>query len=108
MKKTTSGLSAAALAASLALAGAAHAGENPFAAKPLEGGYQLAQADTKAKDGKCAGDKKMDGKCAGDKKAEGKCAAGKKADGKCAADKKKDASCGGDKKMDGKCAADKK
>ena len=97
MKKTTSGLTAA-LATSLALAGAAHAGENPFAAKSLEGGYQLAQADTKAKDGKCAGDKKM----------EGKCAAGKKADGKCAADKKKDASCGGDKKMDGKCAADKK
>ena len=108
MKKTTSGLSAAALAASLALAGAANAGENPFAAKSLEGGYQLAQADTKAKEGKCAADKKMDGKCAGDKKAEGKCAAGKKADGKCAADKKKDASCGGDKKMDGKCAADKK
>ena len=96
------------LLASLALAGAAHAGENPFAAKSLEGGYQLAQADTKAKDGKCAADKKMDGKCAGDKKAEGKCAAGKKADGKCAADKKKDASCGGDKKMDGKCAAEKK
>jgi uncharacterized low-complexity protein len=105
MKKTTSGLTAA-LATSLALAGAAHAGENPLPPSPWRG-LSLAQADTKAKDGKCGGDKKMDGKCAGDKKMEGKCAA-KKADGKCAADKKKDASRGGDKKMDGKCAADKK
>ena len=29
------------------------AGDNPFGASKLEAGYQLAQADTKAKDGKC-------------------------------------------------------
>ena len=30
-----------------------HAADNPFGATKLEAGYQLAQADTKGKDGKC-------------------------------------------------------
>ena len=54
-----------------------HAAGNPFAAKTLDAGYQVAQADTKAKDGKCGGDKKAtkakDGKCG-----EGKCGGDKK------------------------------
>lgn len=98
--KTTSAITAS-LLASFALGTAAHAGENPFAAKPLEGGYQLAQADTKMKeepkmkDASCGADKKS-------KKADGSCAANKKMD------KKADGSCGGDKKADGKCGGDKK
>lgn len=76
--------------------------KTPFAATPLEGGYQLAQADTKMKeepkmkDASCGADKKKD------KKADGSCAANKKMD------KKADGSCGGDKKADGKCGGDKK
>lgn len=97
--KKTSALTAA-LAASVAF-GAAHAADNPFAAKPLEGGYQLAQADTKTQDGKCGGDKKS---------AAGKSAhkADKKMDDKTAMDKKADGACGADKKADGSCGADKK
>ena len=72
---------------------ASHAGlSNPFAAKTLDSGYQLAQADTKAKDGKCG-----EAKCGADK--------AKKSMNK---DKKADGSCGGDKKKDGGCGADKK
>jgi uncharacterized low-complexity protein len=71
----------------------AHAAGNPFAAKTLDGGYQVAQADTKAKDGKCG-----EGKCGADKKKDGKCG-----EGKCGADKKKDGKCG-----EGKCGGDKK
>ena len=33
------------------------AGDNPFGASKLQAGYQLAQADSKAKDGKCGADK---------------------------------------------------
>lgn len=99
--KTTSAITAS-LLATFALGTAAHAGQNPFSAKPLEGGYQLAQADTTMKDEP----KMKDASCAADKKK------GKKADGACAAnkktDKKADASCGGDKKADGKCGAEKK
>lgn len=69
---------------------AAHAGENPFAAKPLAAGYQLAQAD-----------KKMDGKCG-----EAKCGADKKA-AEMKMEKKADGSCGG-KTMDSHCGANKK
>ncbi len=61
----------------------AQAAGNPFAAKTLDAGYQVAQADMKAKDGKCG---------------EAKCGAGKKAkEGSCGGDKKKDASCGAKK-----------
>ena len=65
---------------------------NPFVAETLDSGYQLAQADTKAKDGKCG-----EAKCGADK--------AKKGMNK---DKKADGSCGGDKKKDGGCGADKK
>ncbi|MBS0369195.1 MAG: hypothetical protein JSS57_08355 [Proteobacteria bacterium] len=94
----------AALAASVAF-GAAHAADNPFAAKPLAGGYQLAQADTKMQDGKCG-----EGKCGADKKATRKSAhkAETKMNDKMAMDKKADGSCGADKKADGSCGADKK
>lgn len=86
--------------AAIALSPIAHAGENPFAATKLQAGYQLAQADTKMKDGSCGGDKKMEAKCGADKKA---------AEAKCGADKKKDASCGAAKKStEAKCGADKK
>lgn len=98
MKKTSA--VTAALAASVAF-GVAHAADNPFAAKPLEGGYQLAQADTKAQDGKCGGDKKAAAKKPAHK-------ADKKMDDKMAMDKKADGSCGADKKGDGSCGADKK
>lgn len=86
--------------AAIALSPAAHAADNPFGATKLQAGYQLAQADTKMKDGSCGGDKKMDAKCGADKKA---------AEAKCGADKKKDASCGAAKKSgEAKCGADKK
>jgi len=73
---------------------AGHAADNPFAAKQLSAGYQLAQADKKA-DGKCG-----EAKCGADKKAAEK-KADKKADGSCGAGK-------GDKKADGSCGANKK
>ena len=60
----------------------AQAAGNPFAAKTLDAGYQVAQADMKAKDGKCG---------------EAKCGADKKKEASCGADKKKDASCGAKK-----------
>lgn len=76
--------------AAVALTPVASAADNPFSATKLQAGYQLAQADTKQKDGKCG-----EAKCGADKKE--------------AAEKKKDASCGGDKKGgEAKCGADKK
>ncbi len=78
--------------AAAALAPLAHAGDNPFAAKQLSAGYQLAQADKKA-DGKCG-----EAKCGADKKAAEKMKEGKSSEAKCGADKKSDkkteASCG--------------
>ena len=59
------------------------AGDNPFGASKLQAGYQLARADSKAKDGKCG-----EAKCGADKKV-----AEKKKDGKCG-----EAKCGADKK----------
>lgn len=77
----------------------AHAEGSPFMAKTLDKGYQIAQADMKAKDEKM--DKKMDEKM--DKKKDGKCG-----EAKCGADKKaKEASCGADKKKDATCGAKK-
>ena len=67
----------------------AQAGANPFNAKTLSSGYQVAEADTKMKDGKCG-----TGKCGANKKAnmekahEGSCSAEKAAEGKCSAEKK--------------------
>ena len=70
MNKTTLTL---AFAAALTTAGIAQAA-NPFALDRLDGGYQLASADTKAKEGKCG-----EGKCGGakPKAKEGKCGEGK-------------------------------
>ena len=69
----------AALATSLAAAGAAQA--SSFAVNVLGAGYMLAAGEEKAKEGKCG-----EGKCGGDnKKAEGKCG-----EGKCGADKKEE------------------
>jgi len=76
----------------------AQAAGNPFAAKTLDAGYQVAQADMKAKDGKCG-----EAKCGADKKG-----ATKAKDASCGADKKaKEGSCGGDKKKDASCGAKK-
>ncbi|UCV21904.1 hypothetical protein [Ferribacterium limneticum] len=95
--------------AAVALSPLAQAAENPFGATKLEAGYQLAQADTKMKDGSCGGDKKMDAKCGADKKAaEAKCGANKKMDASCGAAKKAaEAKCGADKKKDASCGANK-
>ena len=93
--------------AALALTPVAHAGENPFGASKLEAGYQLAEADTKAKDGSCGGKKTSEAKCGGDKKKDASCGADKKKEASCGADKKKDGSCGGDKKKDAACGAKK-
>lgn len=78
------------------------AAENPFSAKSLNNGYQVAADDKKA-EGKCGGDKKAEGKCGGDKKKDGKCGEGKCGGDKKKAEKKKDGKCG-----EGKCGGDKK
>lgn len=71
--------------AAAALSPLAHAaGSNPFGASKLEAGYQLAQADTKMKDGKCG-----EAKCGADKKGADKKKDGKCGEAKCGADKKK-------------------
>lgn len=105
-KQNLVSLTACSLVAAVTLGSVAHAADNPFAAKQLQAGYQLAQADKKM-DGKCgeakcgaekraAAEKKKDGKCG-----EAKCGAEKKmekrADGSCGAGKKSDASCGANK-----------
>jgi uncharacterized low-complexity protein len=93
-------LTALALTSTVAF-GAMALADNPFSAKSLKSGYQVAQQAEPAKktDGKCG-----EGKCGADKKAaEAKKADGKCGEGKCGADKKKDGKCG-----EGKCGADKK
>lgn len=76
--------------AALTLSPAAQAADNPFGTTRLQAGYQLAQADTKMKDGNCGGDKKV----AAEKKRDGKCG-----EAKCGAAKKKaEANCGANKK----------
>ena len=70
--------------AAIALSPVAHAAENPFGATKLEAGYQLAQADTKTKDGKCG-----EAKCGADKKGADKKKDGKCGEAKCGAEKKK-------------------
>ena len=87
-------LSLCSVIAAATLAPLSQAADNPFAAKQLAAGYQLAQADKKA-DGKCG-----EAKCGADKKAAEKKAADKKADGKCG-----EAKCGADKKADKKSEA---
>ena len=81
----------AAFMATVAIAPAASAAENPFQATELTAGYNLADAH----EGKCG-----EGKCGAEQKAkEGKCG-----EGKCGAEKKaKEGKCG-----EGKCGAEKK
>lgn len=79
-----------------------NAAENPFAAKSLASGYQVADNATgKMKDGKCATgkcgaskksviEKEMSDKAAMEKTKEGSCSAEKAAEGKCSAEMKKE------------------
>lgn len=105
--KKTSAITAVLATSALLGATAVQAGDNPFSATPMAGGYQLAQADTKPMDGKMMEGKPMDGKAA-DAKCGAERKAGKKADGSCGG-KKSDASCGAaKKKADASCGASKK
>ncbi len=90
------------------------AGENPFAMKSLSSGYQVAEADSKMKDGKCG-----TGKCGANKKKavekemkEGSCSAKKMKDkeGNCSAEMKtKEGNCSADMKgKEGNCSAEMK
>jgi uncharacterized low-complexity protein len=92
-KQTLASLAIGSAFAAVALTPIAHAADNPFAAKQLSAGYQLAQADTKGKDGKCG-----EAKCGAEKKAAEKQKDGKCGEAKCGADKKPV-----EKKKDGKC-----
>ncbi len=89
-----------ALTAALGSTSIAHANGNPFGMQYLDQGYQVAEADTKAKDGKCG-----EGKCGANKDAT-KAKDGKCGEGKCGANKDatkaKDGKCG-----EGKCGANK-
>lgn len=78
-------------------ASAVNAAENPFAAKSLASGYQVADNSTdKMKDGKCA-----TGKCGASKKAAmEKAAAAKAKEGKCSADKMKEGACSAEMRKD--------
>jgi uncharacterized low-complexity protein len=77
-------IAGAALIGSLAAVNIASAGENPFAAKPLDSGYMQLAGETG--EGKCG-----EGKCGEGKGAEGKCGEGKDTkEGKCGEGK-----CGG-------------
>ncbi len=90
--------------AAVALTPLAHAAsDNPFGVTKLEAGYQLAQADTKGKDGKCGEAKCGAEKKAAEKKTDGKCGEAKCGAEKKAAEKKMDGKCG-----EAKCGADKK
>jgi len=84
-------------------ASSVNAAENPFAAKSLASGYQVAD-NHKTKDGKCATGKCGANKKKGEKAGEGKCSAEmKEKEGKCATGK-----CGAEMKTkEGKCSAEK-
>jgi uncharacterized low-complexity protein len=83
---------ALALTAALGASTAALADDNPFGMQTLDHGYLLADANTKAEDGKCG-----EGKCGAETEAKAK--DGKCGEGKCGADKKTADS----KAQDGKC-----
>lgn len=94
-----------AFALSVAATSVSAATANPFAAKSLSSGYQVADAD-KSKEGKCA-----TGKCSAsmkEKAKEGSCHADKAKEGSCSADKAKEGSCSADKAKEGSCHTDKK
>lgn len=103
-KQTFTALAIGSTFAAIALTPLGHAAsDNPFGATKLQAGYQLAQADTKMKDGKCG-----EAKCGADKKVAEKKKDGKCGEAKCGADKKAvEAKCGADKKSEAKCGATK-
>lgn len=104
MKKHIVSLAAgSAFVASAVLAPVVNAADNPFSGARLEGGYQLAQADTKTKDAKCGGDKGREAKLGGEKAKDAKCGADKAKEARDGGDKKKEGKCG-----EAKCGADKK
>ena len=88
-----------AFTAALGSSGIALAGDNPFAMQTLDQGYQVAEADTKAPEGKCGGKQMEEGKCGAGKAMEGsnadmpgsKAKDGKCGEGKCGASKDKPA-----------------
>lgn len=86
-----------ALTAALGSAGVALASENPFGIQALDQGYQVAEAGTKAQDGKCG-----EGKCGAGMKDAAKAKDGKCGEGMKDATKAKDGKCG-----EGKCGAGK-
>lgn len=88
MKKITTVAASAAIVASFA-AGNAMADENPFGMQELNSGYNVAMSEGTCGEGKCGEDKSKakDGKCGGDKAKEAKCGG----------DKAKEAKCGGSK-----------
>jgi uncharacterized low-complexity protein len=87
-----------------------NAATNPFEMKTLTSGYQVADNDTKMKDGKCA-----TGKCGATKKAtetkvtketkEASCSVAKAKEGKCSTEKAKEASCSAEKAKEGTCSS---
>ncbi len=83
--------------------------DSVFSAQALKGGYMVAAADDKAKEGKCAGAAKAkEGNCGAKEMGKGK--EGKCGEGKCGnKPKAKEGNCGaGAKAQEGKCAANKK
>jgi uncharacterized low-complexity protein len=96
------------------------AAENPFTAKTLSSGYQVADADMKMKDGKCSTgkcgatkkkvvknkieDKAKEGSCSAEKMKEGSCSAEMKA----SAEKAHEGSCSAEKMKEGSCSAEMK
>ena len=94
----------AALTLSMA-ATAVNATENPFSAKSLSSGYQVADnAPTKMKEGQCSA-----GKCGASKKAaEKKDAADKSAVTKAPVEKSKEGACSAEKMKEGACSAEMK
>jgi uncharacterized low-complexity protein len=126
---TTQKTIALAISSAFALSIAAttvNATENPFSAKSLSSGYQVAENDTKMKDGKCGtgkcgankkkamkekmGEKAHEGSCSAEKAAEGKCSAEMKKEmsNKVTMDKAKEGSCSAEKAAEGKCSAEMK
>lgn len=97
--KTLASAIGATFITSLAAMPAANAAENPFSAKPLSSGYQV--ADNHVKEGSCGGKKAKEASCGGKKAEKEASCGGKKAkkEGSCG-DKKKEEKKG---KKDGSC-----
>ena len=95
-----------AFVATLSASPVVNAAGNPFAMQTLDKGYMVADAEMKAKDGKCGGATAADMKAKEGKCGDAKAATSKAKDGKCGdmSEKSKDNMKATDKKMpDGKC-----